>query len=178
MSHVEGALKGRHSSHRSQRFSCAIIALVLGLTPLIRARTVLGEPIIVSYSGTETAMHDITFGTAQDQEGVLYFAGSSLLTFDGDHWKSAPVPDSAVIRSFSFGRDGRLWAGTTSDIGWFSRTEGGEWKYRSLAASLPPEHANVGEVWGIWTDSSGTTFVCNNRILRWNDERFTVWEMP
>jgi signal transduction histidine kinase/CheY-like chemotaxis protein/HPt (histidine-containing phosphotransfer) domain-containing protein len=36
----------------------------------------------------------------------------------------------------------------------------------------------VGEVWGISTDSSGTTFVCNNRILRWNGERFIVWEMP
>ncbi|MGH7943429.1 MAG: ATP-binding protein [Opitutaceae bacterium] len=75
----------------------------------------------------------------------------------------------------SFGPDGRLWAATMGDLGWFERTSGLDWAFRSLRAKLPAEDANVGEVWCVAADEDGATFITNDRILRWNGERFLIW---
>lgn len=109
---------------------------------------------------------------------MLYFASGALLTYDGDRWQSVPVPGSFAIRSLSFGSDGRLWAGTTGDIGWFDRTAGFDWRFHSLRGYLPETGANLGEVWGISADNNGTTFVCTDRILRWNGRDLLIWDVP
>ena len=72
------------------------------------------------------------------------------------------------------GTDGRLWAGMIGDIGWFERLPDAGWKFHSLREKLPGDDRNIGEVWGISADSSGTTFVLSDRVLRWDGEQFTI----
>jgi signal transduction histidine kinase/CheY-like chemotaxis protein/HPt (histidine-containing phosphotransfer) domain-containing protein len=166
------------SRRRSPRFRVAAFLLLLALGPLQIYGQAPGYPLITRYSGTETGVHGVTFDIVQDKEGVLHVAGSSLLSFDGVRWKKASIPDTYAIRRLSFSPDGRLWAGTMGDFGWFEKGLDSEWRFSSLRGFVPPEHVNFGDVWGVSADQDGVTFVCSNRIFRWNGTKFIVWEMP
>jgi signal transduction histidine kinase/DNA-binding response OmpR family regulator/ligand-binding sensor domain-containing protein len=173
---MERHLKRPVSTYRLQRFRRATIIFALGLiVPATRAASI-GYSIISSYSGAETGLHSICFDTAQDDEGVLHFAGAGLLTFDGDRWKTIKIPESFAIRSLHFGSDGKLWAGASGDLGWFERTPASDWKFRSLHAKLPADDQNMGEVWGVFADNEGTTFVTTSHVLRWDGEQITTWK--
>jgi signal transduction histidine kinase/CheY-like chemotaxis protein/HPt (histidine-containing phosphotransfer) domain-containing protein len=151
---------------------------VLAAAGLTARAQINGYPLISSYSSTETGRNALSFDSAQDDRGIMYFAGTGVLTFDGDHWKSVTIPESFAIRCLSFGPHGRrLWAGAMGDLGWFEQTSPSEWNFHSLRGKLPDDF-EVGDVWAVAPDNEGTTFVCRDRILRWNGERFLSWVKP
>lgn len=148
------------------------------LLPLPTNGQTIGYPLITSYSGTETGVHGITFDAAQSRDGVLYFAGTKLLSFDGDRWKKSAIPESYAIRCLSLASDGRLWAGTMGDFGWYEKGPDSTWVYHSLRDRVPPEHVNFGDIWGVSAGDAGVTFVGSDRIFRWSGNRLSISEMP
>jgi signal transduction histidine kinase/CheY-like chemotaxis protein len=166
------------SRKRSPWLTLAASILIFAFAPLCSEGQTLGYPLITRYSGTETGVHGISFDTAQDRDGILYFGGTSLLSFDGDRWKKWPLPGSFAVRSLSFAPDGRLWAGAMGEFGWFEKRADSEWEFHSLRHLIPPEHADFGEVWRVSADRDGATAVTTNRIFRWDGRKIEVWWMP
>lgn len=137
-----------------------------------------GRPVVSGYSLEVADAEAIGERAVQDSQGIVYFAASGLLSFDGERWTSYPAPGSYFIRHIEFGPDGRLWAATTNDLGWFERTRNQGWAFRSLRDRLPPEHASIGEVWAAYPDDQGVTFVASDRILRWDGSQFAITHLP
>lgn len=137
-----------------------------------------GLPPLTSYTSVEVGSPTETRQIVQDRQGQLYFAGRSLLTFDGERWDSHPLTTGYLMRSVEFGPDGRIWAASAADLGWFERTADLRWKYQSLRQHVPAEHAAFGEVWKVFADDNGATFVTENRIFRWDGNAFQIWHLP
>ena len=97
-----------------------------------------GFPIGNTFSSVDVSASAPVWKTVQDDKGNLYFGSQAIETFDGDHWRRWTVAHGRTFRALEFGVDGRLWAGGTGELGWFSRGEGSERTFVSLNDHLPP----------------------------------------
>jgi signal transduction histidine kinase/CheY-like chemotaxis protein/ligand-binding sensor domain-containing protein len=168
-------------------------AFTLGQTGRLLARLVvlfsagLGWPvafcqtspgIIVSSFGEDEIGSDVTAWSAvQDPAGIIYFGGHELISFDGQRWNTTPVAGTYALRGLDFDRNGRLWVGAVGEIGWFDRSPNG-WTFQSLRTHLPFEPAKLGAVWQVFVEPRDTVFIAEEKILRWDGQRFQVWSMP
>lgn len=156
----------------------ALIALCLSLVIGARAAIApMGAPAVAVFTSDTIGAEAGGFSITQDAAGVLYFGANRMLRFDGDRWTSAGVPGAYALRGLDFGPDGRLWVAAFGDLGWFDLAQGGEPRFHSLKAALPPDLPVSGELWRVFADAQGATFFSADRILRWDGRAFVVTPM-
>lgn len=138
-----------------------------------------GFPLISAFTAEEIGAEAPSWSVVQDASGILHFGAKDLVTFDGDRWRSTPMNGAHAIRGLDFSSDGgRLWAGAVGEVGWFERTPAGGWHYRSLAAMVPAEDRNFGNVWHVFAEANGAVFVADEKLMRWDGKTMRIWRMP
>lgn len=154
-----------------------ILAMLALLVPSLFSAAE-GMPIIEHFSGAETGNHGTIFSVAQDEDGVMYFGGLSLLTYDGERWRSFPMGNSYAVRRLMFGADGRLWAGGMNEFGWFELNGAKGWEYHSLIHHVPPTDRNFQDVFWVFPSDDATVFVTTDRVFRWDGKTLQAWHKP
>ncbi len=137
----------------------------------------VGYPVISTYSSSEIGGDAQSYGTTQHPSGVLFFGGSTLLSFDGERWTSTALAGAYGIRGLDVGPDGRLWVGAVGELGWFTEPTTPNRRFTSLRPHLPSQAGPLGQVWRVFADEAGAIFVTGNQILRWRDHRLQVWPL-
>ncbi|MDO8632376.1 MAG: two-component regulator propeller domain-containing protein, partial [Phycisphaerales bacterium] len=113
----------------------------------------------------------------QGPDGIMYFGSNSLLTYDGDRWRSYSAGGSYGLYGLDLGPDGKLWAGAVGEIGCFSREES-EWRYHSLRDELDSEDAELGSVMHAFAFRNGAVFATLDKLLLWDGKQMRSWSMP
>lgn len=155
----------------------SLFALLVALRAYGSESGFVGFPAIEVFRIEQTGMPWKSWGAAQDSDGVMYFGRMGITSFDGERWKSWPMNNAYGIRALAFGADGRLWAGGTGEIGWFSRKKNG-WVYHSLVDQLPEAHRDLLGLWHVFPDGDGAIFAEDSKIMRWDGRKFQIWSMP
>jgi len=123
----------------------------------------IGKPFITNYAPSDYHAHDQNWCIAQDQRGVLYVGNSTtLLEFDGVKWRSIEVPNKSTVRSLLLGKDGVLYVGAQSFLGYVTTDAQGRTYIASLMDQIPKEAEGFRDVWEMYqTTTEG--IVCRNR---------------
>jgi signal transduction histidine kinase/CheY-like chemotaxis protein len=136
-----------------------------------------GSPIVATFTQESTEANLIAWNAVQDETGVIHFGGHELLSYDGQRWTTTAIAATYAIRALDLDRQGRLWAGAVGELGWFNRSPDG-WSFQSLRQHLPFDASQLGPVWQVFAEGNGAVYVTEDKILRWNGEKFQVWSMP
>ncbi len=155
------------------------LALWLGLTGLAlfgawKDKTA-GQPLVEIFSARDLGTDGYTWITLEDKLGRLFVGSNQLQVYDGQAWRSFPVPNSYALRALAFGENGRLWAGANNEMGYFEEESLGVFKYHSLLPSLPEAERLVGDVWACVPVGRSIYFFCRDKILRWDGSVFKTW---
>ncbi len=111
----------------------------------------------------------------QGENGFIYNGtGSGLSEWDGERWRLYPTPNKSRIRSLSKWKDGRLYVGTTNDIGYYDANQQGSLTYYSLLADWSFEQRQFGEVWSVAANQHGVVFVTPKMVLFWNGHEVKI----
>ena len=96
-----------------------------------------GRPFSEHYDTLKITSNPQNFSIKQDSKGFIYVGnGGGLLIFDGHHWDTINLGDQQAIIDFALSNDGRIYTGTSGQIGFFELNELGEWKFVSLLKGL------------------------------------------
>lgn len=107
-------------------------------------------PLITNYSAKEYGAHAQTFGTVQDERGVLYFANvGGVLEFDGKNWREYNVTLNGLALSIGINAKGTVFAGGIGEFGKLAIDSVGNQYFTSLSDSLPDELKNFNNVWNV-----------------------------
>jgi serine phosphatase RsbU (regulator of sigma subunit) len=108
-----------------------------------------GLPYIQNYHYTETGGGEQNWGITQDRRGVIYVANNDngILEFDGNSWRSYPVPGNVAVRSVVAGDDGFIYAGLEGDFGRLEPDLRGSLHYKSLLDSIQREAYSEDDFW-------------------------------
>lgn len=123
----------------------------------------IGKPFIKNYTPSDYHAHDQNWCMTQDQRGVLYVGNSTgLLEFDGVKWKTLEIPNKSSVRSLLLGKDGVIYIGAQSFLGYVATNAQGETYIASLMDQIPKEAEGFRDIWEMYqTTTEG--IVCRSR---------------
>ncbi|MBI1767345.1 MAG: hypothetical protein HYR67_03095 [Bacteroidetes bacterium] len=138
----------------------------------------LGVPFIKNYSPEEYNGEPQNWQICQGKDGLIYSANNSgLLEFDGVNWKLIEVPKKTT-RSVALSKDGKIYVGTSGDIGYIDYNIKGKQVFISLLHKIPNEFRDFVEVWKTAATSDGVYFKTNKYVFLWDGEKITTWRAP
>jgi signal transduction histidine kinase/ActR/RegA family two-component response regulator len=131
------------------------------------------------FTARETGVATMAWSAAQDPSGTMYFGCDTVVSFDGDRWRTEKMDATYLVRGLDVAPDGRIWAAGVNQIGWFEPGGRGRLEYHSLMPRIPAGAADLGDVWRVYAQGGGgAIFVARERILRWDGRRFEAWDYP
>ena len=153
-----------------------LLALLLIYGRLL-AQNTIALPDIVSYSKQTYNAGPANWGICQDKKGIIYVANDEgLLTFDGSFWKRYSLPSSATIRSLALASDGKLYIGSSGEIGFYEADENGLLNYTSLNNLIPDSEKDFTEVWNVVIYGDAIFFRSYKRIFELRNNKITVYK--
>lgn len=137
----------------------------------------IGKPLIYYFSPKDYKSGPRNWSITQDSRGIMYFGnGSGILEYDGNNWRKIEVPGNQSVRSIITDKSGRVYVCAGTDFGYLAADSIGQLKFNSLLPFLDEQHKNLGEIWDVAASSEGVYFKTKSEILKWNGNKFTVWD--
>jgi ligand-binding sensor domain-containing protein/DNA-binding CsgD family transcriptional regulator len=155
---------------------CAYLLLLLLPLAALNAQEV---PRIVSFNKNQYGAYNQNWGITQTREGLMYFANAAgLLEFDGENWRTYPLPDKQVLRSVATDGKGKIFGGGYGEFGYWEADRRGELQYHSLRDLLERKEADSEEIWNIVVDSQLVLFQSFSEVYAYDYEKVYMLDDP
>jgi len=114
----------------------------------------------------------------QDASNILYVANNDgVLSFDGESWKSYPVPNSTKIRTVLVGHDKKIFVGGQGQIGYFEDLGNGL-VFNSLLDKVPKAERGISETWNIVSLNKCIYFSTLESVFFFTQNQFKKIDLP
>ncbi|MBI2730066.1 MAG: hypothetical protein HYX40_04835, partial [Sphingobacteriales bacterium] len=142
-----------------------------------------GLPFITNYSPKTYNALPQTWSIEEDNDGIKYFGiQNCILQYDGVRWKKIILSvnvNSTVVRSMTKSKEGRIYYGAISDIGYLQTDSLGQTKLISMLDVIPESKRNFFDIWSAHSDNENIYFQSREYVFRINtkDDKKTakVW---
>lgn len=143
------------------------------------SQNTIGIPDIVNFTREVYNAGTQNRGIVQDKNGIIYFANyEGLLSFDGTHWNTYPIPNKTIVRSVAIGKDNKIYAGGQDDFGYFSPVANGKLAYTSLKPLLSEQNFSFSDIWNIVPYGNDIFFRSKEKIFQLTNNSITVYPAP
>ncbi|MEO7445467.1 MAG: triple tyrosine motif-containing protein, partial [Ferruginibacter sp.] len=134
-----------------------------------------GLPFITNYHYQDYGADGINWWAAEDDKGVMYFANNSgILVYDGQHWELVKPIKNSETRTLVKGKDGKIYVGTTGDIGFIDTGNKGNLIFTSLSDKIPKAYREFAEVWESGRLGDEVYFRTIHNIYLWNGSSMRI----
>lgn len=108
----------------------------------------LGQPLSEHFDTMPVSGHPQNFRIKQDKKGYIYVAnGAGILIFNGKDWQVLSKGEQQAYFDFSLNEDGRIYTGTTGELGYYEADKRGNWQFVSLMGDTQvPDFTFVNQV--------------------------------
>ncbi|WP_338812388.1 SpoIIE family protein phosphatase [Bernardetia sp. Wsw4-3y2] len=129
----------------------------------------IGTPFIDLFSPKDYNGHPQIWSIEQDNNGMMYFGGKIVYTYDGVAWRSIVIPNSVVVRTLGRDATGKIYVGTRNDFGYLAPSDStSEMEYFSLTQNLNDSIKEFGDVWDIKGNDSHVYFLTTKQVFIYN----------
>lgn len=139
----------------------------------------VGLPFTTNYTTYEYGGSRQNWGMAQAPNGYLYFANNrGIMEFDGKEWQLYHTLNESTIRSIHIDQsNGRIYAGSTNEFGYFEADIYGELKYNCLSYFYEIEECGI--IWDIAEYDGAIYFISHSsQIFKYKDNRIKRLKTP
>ncbi|HYC29614.1 MAG TPA: hypothetical protein VEB42_12365, partial [Chitinophagaceae bacterium] len=143
----------------------------------VEAQNTIALPDIVNYTKQAYSAGPANWAITQDAKGIIYVANDEgLLTFDGSFWKQYSIPGGvSTIRSLALAPDGKVYIGSSGEIGYFEPGKNGVLQYNSLNGLIPESQKDFTEVWNVVVYGDAVFFRSFKRIFELRNNKITAY---
>ena len=173
------------------RVISAALTIVLGLSMLATAQPAgepapppsassmrspeAGRPFVRVYRPYDVGGASQVWSIVQDKRGMMYFGvGEAVLEFDGATWRRIRLEAGGVGRSLAMDANGRIYVGSSAQLGYLAPDQRGEMHFVSLLDRLPKNSPPMSDVWRIFVADDGVLFQTERAIYRWANDQMTM----
>lgn len=155
-----------------------VLLFLINFIPSFCQNTI-GIPDIINFTRDVYNAGTQNRGIVQDKNGIIYFANyEGLLSFDGTHWNTYPLPNKTIVRSVAIGKDNKIYAGGQDDFGYFSPAKNGKLTYTSLKPLLSEKNYSFTDIWNIVPYGNDIFFRTKEKIFQLTNNSITVYTAP
>ena len=126
----------------------------------------VGRPFLTCFGSREYGATAQNWVFAEDTRGLMY-VGNNLgaLQYDGASWRLIGTAANSVVRSIARDAHGRLYVGSTGEIGYFAPDDHEQLHYVSLLQHVKPEDRVFNDVWTVYVTPQGIYFQSREVLL-------------
>lgn len=136
-------------------------------------------PRVISFDKEQYKAYNQNWAITQTPEGLMYFANSAgLLEYDGQYWRTYPLPDKQILRSVATDNQGKIFGGGYGEFGYWEANEYGNLQYYSLQEELQHPQSASEEIWNIVVDSQLVLFQSFSEVYAYDYEKVYRIEDP
>ncbi len=137
----------------------------------------IGRLLIKNYGPKDFKSSPQNLVILQDFRGIVYVGNNSgmVLEFDGANWKHIKVSDQQVVWSLAEDKNGRIYVGTTNDLGLLKPDTNGNLHYQSLLKELKDKNRIFSGIHSIYPTHDGIYFCSREYLFRWKDNYMKSW---
>ncbi len=152
------------------RASCALAADIKSI----------GVPYVQNYTKAIYQSGNQNWSVTKDERGIMYFGNSQgLLTFDGRYWQSHQMPNGLIVRSVAADGNGKIYAGSFGEFGYWENNKNGRLQYHSLNQLVPQKYQPINEeIWKIYVDDGQVIFQSFGSIYVYRHGKISVLKAP
>lgn len=141
-----------------------IPCLVLFVSAALADET--GKPFLSLFTPGQTGGHYLNWAFIQDDPGVMYAGnGWGIQEYDGSTWRMIRLPNGSFVRSFAKDSTGRIFVGSSTELGYLDADITGKMRYVSLLPLIPEEDRGFNYVWTIQVTKGGIYFQARERLF-------------
>ncbi|MCF6264073.1 MAG: response regulator [Xanthomonadales bacterium] len=97
-----------------------------------------GRPFAQHFDTVKIAGNPQNYSIKQDNKGYVYVGnGTGILIYNGNSWEVIKHGDQRRFRDFALAKDGKIYTGTSGQIGYFVADNKGHWSFVSLSDNVP-----------------------------------------
>ena len=134
-----------------------------------------GRPFVRVYRPFDVGGGGQVWSIVQDKRGLLYFGiAEAVLEFDGSTWRRIRLEQGGIGRSLAIDANGRIYVGSSHDLGYLTPDDTGRMQFVSLVDRLPKDHPPLRDVWRTFVVDGAVLFQTERAIYRWANDQFTV----
>jgi signal transduction histidine kinase/ligand-binding sensor domain-containing protein len=131
------------------------------------ARAEVGRPFLTCFSSREYGATAQNWVFAEDMRGLIYVGNNNgALQYDGASWRLIETASKSVVRSFARDARGRLYVGSTGEIGYLAADDHEQLHYVSLLQHVKSEDRAFNDVWTTHVTPQGIYFQSREVLLR------------
>ncbi|MFT4937262.1 MAG: hypothetical protein ACI88A_000276 [Paraglaciecola sp.] len=100
---------------------------------------------------------------------MLFATGNGLSSWDGENWQRSSTPNNTRIRDITVWHDDRIYAGAVGELGYFSFTNTGEFRF----TLIPTHHLleDFGQTLGVNSNNEMVVFSTQQAVLVWDGKQ-------
>lgn len=154
------------------------LALVLPASAAPLPASEVGAPLIQVHSPSDYEADAQNWAIVQGPDGLIHVGNNrGVLSFDGHSWRLTRIANDSAVRSLAVDTaTGRIYVGGRGELGYLGPDGSGELHYVSLLEKLPGEARDFTDVWTTLVTDHGVIFSSPQRLMRWRQDRFEIWE--
>ncbi len=124
------------------------------------------QPLVRNFTRVDYKSGAQNWAIVQDKSNTMYFANNSgMLEFDGKNWTTYPIDNGTNVRSLLYGNDGKFYASSFNEFGFYEQLPTGQFKYHSLLSKLTDKKLNSNELFYIHQGDKKVYFQGDNSVL-------------
>ena len=132
------------------------------------------QPIVRNFTRDNYKAGTQNWAIAQNDSNCIYFANNSgLLEFDGKNWRTFPIVNATEVRSILCAKDGRIYASTFNEFGYFIKQQNGNYEYNSIMSKLGIKALVSNELYNIVEGNKKIYFQSENAIYQYDGKDVT-----
>ncbi len=133
------------------------------------------QPFVRNFSRKDYKSGTQNWAIAQDSNNVMYFANNNgLLIYDGKSWNTVPIRNGTKIMSLVYNGEGRFYATTFNEFGYFERSNQGRMEYYSISEQFGLKSENSNEIFHVSLDKKNVYFQGERNIYKYDGNFLTA----
>lgn len=130
-------------------------------------RTEVGRPFVTCFGSRDYGGASQNWVFAEDGRGLIYVGNNlGVIEYDGASWRLIETTVKSVVRAIARDDRGRLYVGSTGEIGYLAPDATGQLRYVSLLEHIKPEDRAFNDVWTAHVAPEGVYFQSREVLFR------------
>jgi len=152
--------------------------LLLLLFSILCGSAFPNQPLVRNFTRSNYNAGTQNWAITQDESNTMYFANNSgLLEYNGKKWSTFPIKNGTNVRSVLCGRDGRFYASTFNEFGYYLKMKNGQLEYFSLMKKLAKNSINSNELYNILQGDKKIYFQAGKSIFQYDGDTITSFPL-